>query len=100
MTVPLSDLTRKGLPERVRWDESQEKPFVTLRVNMLRRPRLRLPDHAKPFVVRTDASNCGLGTALMQEHDEKYYPVVYGCKKLTSAERRYSILEKKCLAFV
>ena len=29
----------------------------------------------------TDALNCGLGAALMQEHDGKYYPVAYGSKK-------------------
>ena len=100
IAASLSDLTRKGLPERVRWDEPQEKAFVTLRESLLRRPVLRLPDHAKPFVFRTDASNCGLGAALMPELDEKYYPVAYGSKKLTSAERRYSSLEKECLAIV
>ena len=100
MAAPLSDLTKKGFPERVRWDEPQKKAFVTLRESLLRRPVLRLPDHAKPFVLQTDASNCGLGAALMQEHDENYYPVAYGSKKLTSAERKYSTLEKECLAIV
>ena len=66
IAVPLSDLTRKGLLERVRWDEPQGNAFVTLRENLSRRPVLRLPDHAKYFVLRTDASNCGLGAALMQ----------------------------------
>ena len=36
----------------------------------------------------------------MDKHDEKYYPVAYGSKKLTSAERRYSTLEKDCLTIV
>ena len=73
---------------------------MTLRKSLLRRPALRLPDHAKPFVLRTDALNCRLGAALIQVHDETYYPVAYGSKKLTPAERRYSILEKECLAIV
>ena len=47
-----------------------------------------------------DISNCGLGAALTQEHDEKYHPVAYGNKKLTSAERKYSILEKESQAIV
>ena len=100
IAAPLSDLTKKGFPERVRWDEPQEKAFVTLRESLLRRPVLRLSDHAKAFVLCTDAANCGLGAALMQEHHEKYYPVAYGSKKLTSAERRYSILEKEWIAIV
>ena len=98
--APLIDLMRKGLPERVRWNEQQEKAFVTLRENLLHRTVLRLPDHIKSFVLRTTASNCELCVALMQEHDGKYYPVAYGSNKLTSVERRYSTLEKECLAIV
>ena len=97
IAATLSDLTRKDLPQRVRWDEPQEK---TLLENLLSKPVLRLPDHAKRFVLLMDASNCELGAALMQEHDEKYYPVAYNSKKLTSIERRYSTLEKECLAIV
>ena len=100
ISVLLSEQTRKGLLERERWDNPQEKVFVALRKNMLLRPALRLPDHAKLFVPRTNASNCGLGAALMQEQYENYYPVAYGSKKLTSAERRYSTLENECLAIV
>ena len=40
---------------------------------MLKRPILKLPDHSKPFTLQTDASNCGLGAALMQQHDERLY---------------------------
>ena len=78
-------------------DDLQEKAFVSLRENLLRRPVLRLPDHAKPFVLLTDAWNRGLSFVLMQKHTGKYYPVAYGSKKLTSAEKRYSTSEKESL---
>ena len=100
IAAPLSDLTKKGLPESARCENAQEKAFVTLRENLVRRPILRLPDHSKTFILRTDASNCGLGAALMQEHEGRFFPIAYGSKKLTSAERKYSTNEKECLAIV
>ena len=100
IAAPLSDLTRKGLPESVRWEDAQEKAFVTLRDSLVRRPILRLPDHNKTFILRADASNCGLGAAFMQKHEGRFFPIAYGSKKLTSAERKYSTIEKECLAIV
>ena len=61
---------------------------------------LKLPDHSKPFILPTDASNWWLGAALMQQHDERLYPVAYASKKLASAETNYSTLEKECLGIV
>ena len=97
---PLSDLTKKGLPESERWEDAQGKAFVILRESLVRRPILRLPDHNKTFGLRTDASNYGLGAALMQEQEGRFFPIAYESKKLTSAERKYSTIEKTCLAIV
>ena len=94
IAAPLSDLTKKSFPERARWQDPQEKAFVTLRESLMRRPILRLPDHGNSFVLRTDASNNGLGAALMQKHEGKFYPIAYESKKLSSAERKYSTLRK------
>ena len=98
--APLSDLTKQGLPVSVRWEDAQEKAFATLRESLVRRPILRLPDHNKTFILRTDASNCGSGAALMQERKGRFFSIAYGIKKLTSAERKYSTIEKECLAIV
>ena len=100
IATPLSDLTKKGLLESVRWEDTQEKAFVTLRVSLVRRPILRLPDYNKTFILRTDASNCELGAALMQEREGRFFPIACGSKKLTSAEQKYFLIEKECLAIV
>ena len=84
----------------MRWEDAQKKVFVTLRESLVRRPILRLPDHNKTLILRTDASNCGLWAALIQEHEGRYFPIAYGSKKLTYAERKYSNIEKECLAIV
>ena len=100
ISAPLSDLTKKGQPNVVCWGEAQEKAFITLPKILLRKPVLRLHDHEKTFILRTDASNCGLGAALMQNNGDKLHPVAYGSWKLTHTERKYSTIEKESLAIV
>ena len=96
----LSDLTKKVLLESVRWEDAQEKAFVTLHKSLVGRPILHLPDHNKTFILSTDASNCGLGAALMQEHERRFFPIAYRSKKLTSAEQKYSTIKKEYLTIV
>ena len=53
VAAPLTDLTRKGQPNKIRWGQAQEKAFSSLQVCLLKRPILKLPDHSKPFILRT-----------------------------------------------
>ena len=57
-------------------------------------PDLHLPDPEKTFVLRTDASDYGIGAVLMQEHEGKLFPICYASRKLSDAERNYSTIEK------
>ena len=100
IAAPLSDLTRKGQPSRVEWGQAQEKAYQTIKFHLTNEPILRLPDPEKTYYLQTDASNTGIGAVLMQKHDEKLFPVCYASKKLSSAERNYSTIEKECLAIV
>ena len=100
ISAPLSDLTRKRQLNKVQWGETQERAFLTLQECLRKKPILKLPDHQKPLILRMNASNCGLGASLMQEHNDKLYPVAYASKKLSSAECKYSTLEQECLAIV
>ena len=49
--------------------------------------------------VKTDASNVGLGAALMQYIEGKVFPISFS-KKLSNAEKNYSTTEKECLAII
>lgn len=100
IAAPLTDLTKKGQPNKVIWEEAQEKAFCTLQTALLQKPILKLPDHQRQFVLRTDASAIGLGAVLLQEYEGKLHPVGFASKKLTAAEGRYSTLQKECLAIV
>ena len=57
---------------------------------------LKLPNFEKSF----HASKTGLGSILMQEYDGELFPICYASKKLTEQERRYSTMERECLAIV
>ena len=99
----LSDLTRKGQPTRVergQAGQAQERAYQTIKFHLTNEPILRLPDPVKTYFLQADASNTGIGAVLMQKHDEKLYPVCYASKKLSSAERNYSTIEKECVAVV
>ena len=100
IAVPLTDLTKKGQPNIVRWGEAQEKSFQTLKHMLTQAPILRLPDFTRPFIVQADASETGVGAVLLQEYEDGRFPVAYVSKKLKSSERNYSVIERECLALV
>ncbi|GFO25446.1 Zinc finger protein [Plakobranchus ocellatus] len=95
VSAPLSDLVRKGQPNVVNWGDSQERAYNSLKVAVTSKPVLQLPD-----VLRTDASDRGLGAALMQDKKGTIFPVAYASKKFTDRERQYSVTEREALAIV
>ena len=54
----------------------------------------------KPFILRTDASDVGVGAILLQESEGVKWPVAYGSKKLLDREKNYSVIEKECLGVI
>lgn len=99
-TSSLSDLLRKSVPEPLEWTEELRKCFEHLKTALHSHPVLKLPDQTRPFVLRTDASNHGLGAVLLQYTKDYPHPVAYAGRKLLDRERRYSTIEKECLAVV
>ena len=59
-------------------------------------PALSYYDVMKPVVIQYDASDSGLGAALLQNG----LPVAYSSRALTSAETNYAQIEKELLAIV
>ena len=100
VSAPLSDLTKKGQPNKVRWQDEQENAFNALIQELSKSPILCLPNFERQFILRTDASDLGIGAVLLQENGEYKLPVAYASKKLLDRERRYSVIEKECFAIV
>ena len=93
-------MTKKGQPRLVIWDDAAEMAFRDLKLYISSKPILHLPDINKTFTLQTDASETGLGAVLLQETDGKLFPISYASKKLTETERRYSVIERECLAVI
>ena len=46
----------------------------------------------------SDASKRGLGAVLEQEHEDKWFPVAFASRTLTTSEENYCPLEKEALS--
>ena len=100
IALPLTDLTKKDTPSEVPWDETHECAFNSLKQRFTQQPILDLSDMTKDFILRTDASDMGVGAVLLQDHDGQLFPISYASKKLSKRERAYATMEKEYLALV
>ena len=98
---PLTDLTKKRMPNKIEWNDECECAFNALKKCLTSKPILSTPNFSNPFILQTDASNTGLGAVLSQiddNGDEK--PIAFISRKLLEREEKYTISEKECLAIV
>lgn len=96
-TLQMTESLKKSTNEW-KWNERMQNEFDNLRKDIKDMKKIILPDYEKMFVLKTDASNVGLGAVLMQDVHGELVPVQWASKKLTETERRYGISEKEMLA--
>ena len=107
VTQPLRDLTKEDTP--FLWSPRHQHIFDEAKALATAAPCLAYYDVNAPVVLQVDASDYGLGAALLQpskQHsddtfdDSSLQPVAYSSKSLTPTEQRYTQIEKECLAIV
>jgi hypothetical protein len=91
--APQTDLTGKG---KFIWETKLQKAFDEMKALVATDTMLRHPDHNKGFEICTDASNHQLGAVIMQEGK----PVACYSRKLNSAQRNHTTMEKELLSVV
>ena len=82
------------------WDHAQQSPFNETKRLLTTTPTLSYYETTKPTVVSAEASSFGIGAVLIQTTDGELKTISFASRTLTSAEQRYSQLEKECLAGV
>ena len=100
VACPLVDLTKKGQPNVVVWNQQADQAFRKLKEFLCKPPVLRLPDLSRDFILRTDASNVAVGAILLQEYDGMFFPISYASKMLSRSQQAYSTIERESLAII
>ncbi len=73
-----------------------EQAFQNIKDTITKAPVLRYYSLKERVVLQCDASETGLGAALLQGGE----PVAFGSQALSLTERGYAQIEKECLAIV
>lgn len=92
----LSDLTSLTGKRRFEWKEHHQRAFERMKALLATDCMLKYPDHNLPFHVFTDASDYQMGAVIVQQN----HPVAYFSRKLSSAQRNYTTMEKELLSVV
>ena len=101
ISAPLTNLTKKDLPDKVKWTTAAETAFQQVKGILASDLVLCSPDPDKVFILQTDASSVGIAAVLSQQDDQQVErPVAYFSRQLLPRETRYATAEQECLAVV
>ena len=83
------------------WTEQCENSFTFLKNCLVSEPVLAHPNYNKNFYLFCDASNTGVGAALLQSEngsEKRLRPIGYFSKSLNNTQKKYSTTKKEFLA--
>lgn len=98
LIAPLTALLKKG--QKFSWNEERQKAFEEMKERLINAPILSCPNYDLPFHVQTDASAFGTGAVLTRPHPDGEKVICYISRSLTAAERKYTTIERECLAVI
>ena len=92
----LSDSSPRSLGTEFLWNEIHDRAFSRIKEMVTAPPLLKYYEREKDLVIQYDASEGGLGAALLQDGR----PLAYASRALTAAEKNYTQIKKELLAIV
>ena len=83
-----------------KWTKEHQTIFEQMKKTITHKLELTIPDTTKPFYIVTDASNTGIGAALLPQHptEKKMRLVSADSRLFTAIEMRLSKLIRECSA--
>lgn len=98
IAAPISQLLKKTRAKFM-WTSEAQEGFETLKKALSSPPVLATPNYNREFTIVCDASQNGLGAAILQKDEENNErAIAYMSQKLTPAQQKYHVTEKECLA--
>ena len=96
---------RKVQHRKIKWTEEMKEAFKAIKLLMRDSAVLQIPDPAKEFLIRTDASKSAVGASLEQaDANGDYRPVAFFSRKLQGrdnlGQRAWSTREKETYALI
>jgi hypothetical protein len=93
--APMMD-TMKNKHKSFKWTEEAERSFNILKVKIIERPILILPNFGKTFQVRCDASGVAIGAFLSQDNRT----IAYFSEKMNETKRKYFTYDKEFYSII
>lgn len=100
LALPLTDLTSKKTPNKIKWTDDLDRTFKKLKGMLLWEPLLRSPDFGRLFILRTDESENCAGAVLEQKFKDGKHSVVFLSKIFSPSERNYAVVENEFFAIL
>ena len=98
---PITELTKKGIPNKIRWEEKHQISLQKLIDDLSNAASLNTIDYRKKFGLSTDASATAVGCCLFQWSDDgTEAPIAFASLKLSPTQTRWSTIEREAYAVV
>ena len=99
VAVELTNLTSTKCSNKIVFNDAQRAAFEKLKQCLCTATTLYAPDCTKPYIIRSDSSDYGVGATLSQiGNDGIEHPIAFASAKLNDTMRRYSVLEREAYA--
>ncbi len=99
ITAPMEKKLKKDI--KFEWTPECQESLDILKEKMVTTPILVFPDRSEEFHVHVDASSIALGIVLAQLGEGNIdHPIAFASRKLSTAEKNYTTIEREGLAMV